>query len=132
MIDNNEDIATALCQFFETTFIEEILDHMPELPERTIYKLSDITITEQSVLSGLLCLHNNKTPGPDKIHPCLLKNVQAVSVNLYTTCLINHYMLVNFPLTGKRKPNTYLQEGPKKPSIKLQTSQFNITSCQGT
>ena len=59
VIDNNEDIATALRQLFETTFIEETLDHLPELPERNIYKLSDITITEQSVLSGLLCLHSS-------------------------------------------------------------------------
>ena len=74
VIDSNEDIATALGQFFETTFIEDtyLIDHIPELSEKTMCKLPDITITEQSVLSGLLRLNSNKTPGPDKIHPCLL------------------------------------------------------------
>ena len=60
MIDSNEDITAALGQFFETTFIEETLDHIPELPERTMCKLPDITITEQSVLSGLLRLNSTK------------------------------------------------------------------------
>ena len=32
-IENNEDIATALGQFFQTTFSEEDLDYIPELPK---------------------------------------------------------------------------------------------------
>ena len=76
-IENNEDIATALGQFFQTTFSEEDLDYIPELPERTTSRLSEITITEQLVLSKLLHLNSNKTPGPDKVHPCLLKNCVA-------------------------------------------------------
>ena len=66
-----------LGQFFQTTFSEEDLDYIPELPERTTSRLSEITITEQLVLSKLLRLNSNKTPGPDKIHPCLLKNCAA-------------------------------------------------------
>ena len=47
MIESNENIAaTALGQVFETTFIEETLDHIPELPERTTSRLFDITITK--------------------------------------------------------------------------------------
>ena len=67
MTENNEDIAIALGQFFEMTFNEETPDHIPELPKRTTSKLSDIIITEQSVLSGLLCLNSSKTPGPDSL-----------------------------------------------------------------
>ena len=33
VIDSNEDNATVLGQFFETKFIKETLDHIPELPE---------------------------------------------------------------------------------------------------
>ena len=78
-IENNEDIATALGQFFQTTFSEETLDHniITELSVRTTSRLSEITITEQLVLSKLLRLNSNKTPGPDKMHPCLLKNCAA-------------------------------------------------------
>ena len=58
-----------------TAFYEETLDHIPELPVRTTSRLSNVTIiNEQSVLSGLLSLNCNKTPGPNKIHLCLLKN----------------------------------------------------------
>ena len=64
VIESNEDIATPLGQFFKTTFNEENLDHIPELPERTTSRPSNITITEQSVLSGLFHLNSNKTPSP--------------------------------------------------------------------
>ena len=57
--ENNEDIATALDQFFQTTFSEETLDHIPELPIRTTSRLSKITITEQLVLCKLLRLNSN-------------------------------------------------------------------------
>ena len=80
MIDNNEDIATALGRFFQATFSEETLHYIPELPKRTTSRLSEITITEQLVLSKLLYLNSNKTPGPDKIYPCLLKNYCAASL----------------------------------------------------
>ena len=86
MIDSNEDIATVLGQFFETIFIEETLDHIPELPERIICKSSDITITKQSVLSGLLRLNSNRTIGADRIHPCLLKNCAS------SLCKPIHYL----------------------------------------
>ena len=46
VIESNEDFATALGQVFETKFIEETLDHIPELPERTTSRLFDITITK--------------------------------------------------------------------------------------
>ena len=41
-IESNEDIAAALGQFFQTTFSEEALDHIPELPERTSNRLSEL------------------------------------------------------------------------------------------
>ena len=59
IIENNENIATALGQFFETKFKEETLDHIQELPKRTTSRLSYVTITEQLVLSGLLRLNSN-------------------------------------------------------------------------
>ena len=36
IVENNEDIATVLDHFFQTTFSKETLDHIPELPERSI------------------------------------------------------------------------------------------------
>ena len=63
MIENNEAIATVLGQFCQTTFSEEALDHIPELPERTSSRQSEIIITEESVFNRLLHLNINKTPG---------------------------------------------------------------------
>ena len=77
MIENNEAIPTVLGKFFQATFSEEALDHIPELPERTFSRLSEIIITEESVFNRLLHLNINKTPGPDKIHPCLLRSCAA-------------------------------------------------------
>ena len=59
VIENNENIATALGQFFETKFNKETLDHIPELPERTTSRLFYVIITEQLMLSGLFCLNSN-------------------------------------------------------------------------
>ena len=124
VIDSNEDITTALGQFFETIFTEETLDHIPELPERTIYKLSDITITEQSVLSGLLCLNSNKTPGPDKIHPCLLKNCAS------SLCKPIHYLFDQSLYAGEFSTdwkNTNVTPIHKKGS-RSQVSNYRLTS----
>ena len=52
MIENNEDTATDLGQFFQTAFSEETLDHILEILVRTSSRLSGITITEQSVSSS--------------------------------------------------------------------------------
>ena len=87
-IENNKDIATAFGQFFQTTFSEENLDHIPELPVRTTSRLSEITTTEQLVLSKLLHLNSNKTPCPDKFYSCLLKNC-AASLCKPVCCLFN-------------------------------------------
>ena len=77
------------------TFNEETLEHILELSERTTSRLSDVTITEQSVLNGLLHLNSNKTPGPDTTHPCLLKNC-AISL-----CKPIHYLFDQSLHAGK-------------------------------
>ena len=99
VIENNSDIAANLSQYFKTTFREKTLDNISEFPKRTTSRLSDITITEQSVLSRLLCFNCTMTAGLDKIHLCLIKKLALL--NQYTICLTNHCMLVNFLPTGK-------------------------------
>ena len=40
VMENNDDIATTLGQFIETTFNEETLDHIPELPDECAFVIA--------------------------------------------------------------------------------------------
>ena len=92
-------------QFFKTSFNEESLDHIPELPERTTSRLSDVIITEQSMLSGLLHLNSNKTPGPNTrtIHPCLLKSCAT------SLCKSIHYLFDQSLYSGEHPTDWKMQ-----------------------
>jgi len=52
------------------TFTIEDSNNIPTIPTRVFDTLSDITLTEDI---KLLFLNASKAPGPDNIHPYLLK-----------------------------------------------------------
>jgi len=71
--------ANALNSFFCSVFTRENLRDMPhfELP-REMPTLSELTITEDMVYKKIQKLKANKSPGPDGVHPRVLKELAAV------------------------------------------------------
>ena len=57
--------------FFQ--FVEDPL-LVPILTPRVSCSLSEVSVSEEEVYEQLSLLNPNKAPGPDGIHPCLLKN----------------------------------------------------------
>jgi len=61
--------------------------HLPDISCRSVRKeLADVTFTTVDVLKHLLNLKTDESPGPDMIHPRLLKNVLMSLLILFIFC----------------------------------------------
>jgi hypothetical protein len=65
--------AEALNTFFASVFVNEPPDDIPSLDLRTSNTLHQVTFTLDKVKKKLESLKTGKSPGPDKIHPRVLK-----------------------------------------------------------
>ena len=74
---NDEEKADILNQQYYNTFTKEDISNMPEMEPREMISsaMSDIEITEEEVYKKLVDLKIDKSPGPDEIHPRLLKEM---------------------------------------------------------
>ena len=74
---NDEDKANVFVNYFSSVFTEEPKnDTMPHFEARNFdTKLSSIEINEDLVLKKLRKLKVNKSPGPDQMHPRVLKEI---------------------------------------------------------
>ena len=73
---NNKKKAEIFSKFFASVWTEEPPGPVPTISDKEIkYAIGDIEITEKKVLDKLLELKPNKTPGPDEVHPMILKNL---------------------------------------------------------
>ena len=79
LTNTNQEKAEVLGTFFSSVFTQEINDTIPEIKEREYereLKLPEITNT--LVQNKLKILHEDKSPGPDGIHPKVLKELSPV------------------------------------------------------
>ena len=67
--------ANTLNSFFTSVFTVEDLESLPSAQAATVNSQMQIQITEDMVFKELDKLNANKSPGPDGIHPFILKNV---------------------------------------------------------
>ena len=75
----NRDKAELFNNFFSSVFTVEDTDHMPSVFTKSeLQSLCDITFTVSDVEKLLLKLNCNKSPGPDNIHPHILKECATV------------------------------------------------------
>jgi len=78
-VTDNEEKAELFNKFFSSVFTREDLTHIPNLPPKTVHSiLHDICFTESDIQDLLLKLNCNKSPGPDKIYPRILKECANV------------------------------------------------------
>ena len=75
---------------FSSVFTIEPTDEMPNF-EKRLYtdELNDIKITDNIVITKLNKLKTNKSPGPDKLHPRVLRDVSDVIAKPVTMILKN-------------------------------------------
>ena len=73
--ENDQDKAEVLNTFFSSVFVEEGDDPIPELKVNYKTILDDISINEENMLQVLKNLKISKSPGPDGIHPRILREL---------------------------------------------------------
>lgn len=74
---SDKDKADILINFFSSVLIEEDTTDIPDIQpaERTSKHITDINITKKDVKEKLMNLNPNKSPGPDKMYPRVLKEL---------------------------------------------------------
>ena len=75
LLTSPEDISNELGEFFHSTFTSEPDGPVPELKTVTTNMMNDIHITEDQVRDILCQVNESKSPGPDGVHPKLLKSL---------------------------------------------------------
>ena len=93
---NEKEQADVLAQQFASVMVDEPDGDIPRLPAKVLktLPLSKINITEEMVLKKLNALNPTKSPGPDGIHPRVLKetavSIAPALVTLYNNILKSH------------------------------------------
>eukprot|EP00061_Rhincodon_typus_P003763 g20910.t1 len=80
----NEEIAEALNRYFVSVFTVEETSNMPVIEDRETKvgeDLDTIIITKEVVLGKPVELKVDKSPGPDGMHPRVLKEMAGVTAN---------------------------------------------------
>ena len=75
LTDNDSDKADVLVNFFTSVFTKENDNPLPNIDVNPKSTLSMINITEEDMEKALKSLNNSKSPGPDEIHPAILKEL---------------------------------------------------------
>ena len=78
MTSSDTESTEELSNFFKSTFTEERADNIPTIPIKVIDSLSDISLSKETIFRKLLALNGNKAPGPDALHPHLLKSSEKL------------------------------------------------------
>lgn len=78
MTASDKEAAEVLCKFFKSVFVKEANNTVPDFDlQYDGPKIDTVNITEVDVKSRLEKLKEDKSPGPDKFHPKLLKGCAA-------------------------------------------------------
>ena len=73
-VSGDADKAELFNNFFSGVFTNEDTSNMPDLANRQFEApTDDIVFSSEVVLKKLRCLNVNKSPGPDSLHPRVLK-----------------------------------------------------------
>jgi hypothetical protein len=70
------EMANILNNFFASVFTAEDLSNMPHKEKETNVELSHVEFTHDQVLKKLQNLKSDSAPGPDNIHPRILKELR--------------------------------------------------------
>ena len=75
LTENDDEKSQVLCDFFSSVFVKENVDNIPSFEREVENSLSDLTVSDGDMLNILKSLNVNKSPGPDGVHPKLLKEL---------------------------------------------------------
>ena len=84
MTENDQEKTEVLNSFFSSVFTNENTENIPSFEKRTDELLTKIEITQDDMYRALRKLNPSKSPGPDQLHPRILKELsQELSYPLF-------------------------------------------------
>ena len=82
-LENDKDICETIAKYFNSVYLAQSSEEMPEMQQMTNAQIGTIIITEDMVKDKLTKLNINKSCGPDEIHPHVLnKTASAMCIPL--------------------------------------------------
>ena len=113
--DNGEMVSEAnsasiLSEYFASVFSQPVErgTYIRPTVNKIDNNLDEIAITEVMVLQQLELLNEAKSPGPDNIHPKLLRKFSKYFYTLYILFLFKILSLESYPVLETGKYSTYL------------------------
>ena len=73
MTVNDTEKVEILSEFFKSVYTDKDTSSVPKYHKRTDETLTSVSVSEDDILQALRSLNVNKSPGPDGVHPRLLK-----------------------------------------------------------
>jgi len=77
MTSSDQEVADVFSEYFKEVYTVEDLSSIPTVPERDCNWKDIICFSEKIVFDKLQRLQSDKSPGPDGLHPMLLKECAA-------------------------------------------------------
>ena len=75
LTENDQEKCDTLNSFFSSVFTNEDINNIPNFNTQTNAKIPNIEISEQDITDALQKLNMSKSPGPDQIHPRILREL---------------------------------------------------------
>lgn len=78
MAETEEDKANILARYFDKVFVREPDGEIPKQDYWNAFPLNDINISRNRIRKIIGKLERDKSPGPDEIHPKIIKEMSEV------------------------------------------------------
>jgi hypothetical protein len=75
-VSDNKEMACILNDFFSSVFTKEDKENLPQKERETNVQISEVTVTREEIMKKIYKLRKDSAPGPDGIHPILLKETK--------------------------------------------------------
>ena len=85
---DDSEKAEVLNNYFSSVFTQEDINNIPIFKSQCDNIIEDLNISSNDMVKALKSLKINKSPGPDSIHPRLLKEL-AVEISIPLTFIFN-------------------------------------------
>lgn len=114
-VSTNLGKAEALNNHFTSVFTKEPQGEVPELQRKSTSSINNVTFTREKITKKLAKLQINKSAGPDKIHPRVLKELSSFITKPLCIIFTNSFNQGKLPAAWKEAEVCALhKKGPKK------------------
>ena len=130
-LTNDGEIAEELNNFFSSTFTVEDLTNVPDANAAHEHSIANVTISSSDVAKQLKKLKACKSPGPDNIYPCFLKEV-ACEITEPLTIIFNKSISESSVVDAWKAANVtpLFKKGPKSKASSYRPISLTSVVCK--